>query len=187
VEPVQLRTPRTVLSVPGPRDVDAILAACQDAEIQRYTSVPSPYLREHAEAFVAAAPTRWRDDIEATWAIRVEGELAGMVGLHPIGSDSPEIGFWMARAHRRRGLLTEAAGAVVDWTFSPEGAHAARIVWRAVVGNRGSARVAQALGFHYEGTLRQALSNSLGRDDAWIAGLLPTDDRSRQPWGVLGD
>lgn len=187
MEPVELRTPRTVLSVPTAKDAGAIFAACQDADIQRYTTVPSPYLREHAEAFVDAAPVRWRDGIEATWALRVDGALAGMVGLHRLVSDTPEIGFWMARGSRGRGLLTEAAGAVIDWGFSSDGLHAARIEWRAVAGNRGSARVAQALGFRYEGTLRQALSNSLGRDDAWIAGLLATDERARQPWAVLGD
>jgi hypothetical protein len=33
-------------------DADAVLAACQDAEIQRWTEVPVPYRREHAEGFV---------------------------------------------------------------------------------------------------------------------------------------
>lgn len=32
-------------------DVDAVFAACQDAEIQRWTEVPVPYRREHAAAF----------------------------------------------------------------------------------------------------------------------------------------
>jgi RimJ/RimL family protein N-acetyltransferase len=92
----------------------------------------------------------------------------------------------MARGSRRRGLLTEAARAVIDWGFAPDGVHAARIEWRAVVGNRASARVAQALGFRYEGMLRQALANSLGRDDGWIAGLLATDERTPQHWPVPG-
>jgi hypothetical protein len=35
--------------------------------------------------------------------------------------------------------------------------------------------------------LRRALSNSFGRDDAWVAGLLHTDDRMPQPWPVLED
>lgn len=187
MEPVELRTPRTLLSVPTPHDVEAIFTACQDADIQRYTTVPSPYLREHAVAFVESAPLRWRDGVDATWAIRADDGLAGIVGLHRLTAGNPEIGFWMGRSKRGRGLLTEAAGAVLDWGFSAEGLHAARIEWRAVVGNRASARVAQALGFRYEGTLRQALSNTFGRDDAWIAGLLPADERTRQPWPVLGD
>jgi RimJ/RimL family protein N-acetyltransferase len=187
MEPVELRTPRTVLSSPTGHDVEAIFAACQDADIQRYTTVPSPYLREHAEGFVAAVPGRWAEGIEATWAVRDGDTLAGMLGLHRLTGGTPEIGYWMARNARGRGLLTEAAGAVIDWAFAPDGLGADRIEWRAVVGNRASARVAQVLGFRYEGTLRQSLSNAFGRDDAWIAGLLPGDDRTPQPWSVLGD
>ena len=48
-----------------------------------------------------------------------------------------------------------------------------------------TARVARALGFRYEGMLRQALAGPSHRDDAWIAGLLPGDDRSPVAWPVL--
>ncbi|MCK6066712.1 MULTISPECIES: GNAT family N-acetyltransferase [Microbacterium] len=187
MEPVELRTPRTELSPPTRHDVPAIFQACQDADIQRYTAVPSPYLLEHAEAFVDAVPGRWADGIEATWAIRLDDRLVGMLGMHRLTTGSPEIGYWMTRGARGRGLLTEAAAAVVEWALAPDGLGAARLEWRAVVGNRASARVARALGFRYEGTLRHALVNSFGRDDAWIAGLLPGDDRTPQPWSVLGD
>lgn len=52
------------------------------------------------------------------------------------------------------------------------------------VGNVGSARVARALGFRYEGLLRQAGVNSLGRSDMWVGGLLRDDDRAPHPWPV---
>ena len=92
MEPVELRTPRTVLSPPTHHDVPAIFQACQDADIQRYTAVPSPYLLEHAEAFVDAVPGRWADGIEATWAIRHDDRLVGMLGMHRLTTGSPEIG-----------------------------------------------------------------------------------------------
>ena len=111
-----------------------------------------------------------------------------MVGLHGITlGGAGELGYWMAARSRRRGLLTEAARAVIDWGFSADGAALERIEWRAVVGNLGSARAARTLGFRYEGVLRRALSNSFGRDDGWVAGLLHSDDRMPQPWPVLVD
>ncbi len=181
-----LRTPRLTLSVPTEADVDAIFEACQDAAIQRYTTVPSPYQRSDAEGFVPFARTRWTEGVEATWAIRDGDTLAGMIGIHRLSlGGTGEIGYWMAPGSRGRGLLAEAARATVDWGFDLEGPALQRIEWRAVVGNVGSARVARALGFRFEGTLRGALSNSFGRDDAWIAGLLPGDDRMPQPWPVL--
>lgn len=186
MDPVLLRTDRLVLSIPTAADVDAIYDACQDPDIQRYTTVPSPYGRHHAEGFIPFAAQRWRDGIEATWAIREGGALAGMVGLHHISAGGTgEIGYWMAPTFRGRGLLTEACRAVLDWGFSNAGPDLARIEWRAVVGNIASARVARALGMHYEGVLRQALVNDFGRDDAWIAALLRSDDRMPQGWPVL--
>jgi len=185
MEPVVLRTKRLELTVPTPDDVDAILEACQDAGIQRYTTVPSPYRREDAEDFVAKAARWWADGAQTNWAIRDGDALAGMVGLHDIGRGNASIGYWMAPSSRGRGLLTEAARAVVDWGFSADGLDLQRIEWRAVVGNAGSARVARALGFRYEGTLRQEFTNAIGRADGWIAGLLRADDRAPQPWPVL--
>jgi RimJ/RimL family protein N-acetyltransferase len=185
VEPVLLRTPRTVLSVPAVADVDAVHEACQDAAVQRYTTVPSPYLRSHAEIFVAQAGIRWKDGVEATWAIRQGDRLAGMIGLHRIANGTAEVGYWMSRGARGHGLLTEALRTVVEWGFDADGLGLARIEWRAVVGNLASARAARTAGFRYEGTLRGALSNAFGRDDAWIAGLLRGDDRSPQVWAVL--
>ena len=186
MEPVILRTERLVLSVPTAADVDAIYAACQDHDIQRYTTVPSPYEHRHAEGFIPFLVKRWAEDAHATWALREGGVLAGVLALEHIArGGAGEIGYWMTPAFRGRGLLTEAARAVLDWGFSEAGPALARIEWRAVVGNVASARAARTLGLHYEGVLRQAGSNAFGRDDLWIASLLPTDDRMPQPWPVL--
>jgi RimJ/RimL family protein N-acetyltransferase len=188
MEPVVLRTERLVLSLPNLDDVDAIFDACQDAETQRYTPVPSPYERRHAEEFVPKVAADWRSGAHVTWAMRDGGTLAGMIGLYRLdGHGGGELGYWVSPWSRRRGLLTEAARTVIDWGFAPDGADLHRIEWRAVVGNVGSARAARALGFRFEGTLRQALVDSKGRDDGWIAGLLRSDERMPQPWPVLED
>ncbi|WP_375384677.1 GNAT family N-acetyltransferase [uncultured Microbacterium sp.] len=187
MEPVTLRTARLELSIPTEADIDAIFEACQDAGIQRYTTVPSPYERRHAEEFIPIAAAHWADDVEQTWAVREGDTVAGMVGLYRMGKGAAELGYWMSPASRGRGLLTEAAQAVVDWAFADEGLALVRIEWRAVVGNIPSARVGRALGFRYEGLLRQALLSPTGRDDGWVAGLLRDDDRTPQPWPVLPD
>lgn len=188
MEPVTLRTERMVLSPPTVDDVDAIYDACQDAETQRYTTVPSPYERRHAEEFVPKVAEEWKSGAHVTWAMREGDVLAGMIGLYRLdGRGGGELGYWVSPWSRRRGLLTEAARAVIDWGFDPAGADLHRIEWRAVVGNVGSARAARTLGFRYEGILREALVGSSGRDDGWIAAVLRTDDRMPQPWPVLED
>jgi RimJ/RimL family protein N-acetyltransferase len=176
-----------VLRAPAEDDVDAITAACQDPEIPRWTTVPSPYTREHGEGFVAQVADGWAGGTEAVWALFADDVLVGMVGLHHItdhvAGGHAELGYWMTADARGRGYLVEAATAVIDWAFTERGL--ARLTWRAVVGNVPSARAARALGFRYEGIQRQALTSERGRDDGWSAGLLPTDDRSPVAWPVL--
>ena len=188
MEPVALHTERLTLSIPTVADVDDIFEACQDPGIQRYTTVPSPYERHHAEEFITKVAQEWAVDQHVTWAIREGDRLVGMIGLYRLdGRGGGEIGYWMAPWGRGGGRLVEAANAVIDWGYDPGGAKLARIEWRAVAGNIGSARVARTLGFRYEGLLRLGLSGGEGRDDGWVAGLLVTDERTPQPWALLGD
>ncbi|WP_435743505.1 GNAT family N-acetyltransferase [Microbacterium sp. PMB16] len=187
MEPVTLTTERLVLRAPTVADIDAIEQACQDPEIPRWTTVPSPYTRKDAEEFVRLVAEWWASGAETLWAIYVDDKLSGMIGLHHIEEHDTggyaEIGFWMTAESRGRGYLVEAARAVIDWGFADLGL--VRIGWRAVAGNVPSARAARAVGFRYEGLLRQALTGPRGRDDGWIAGLLVGDDRTPVAWPVL--
>ena len=187
MEPAILTTDRLELRAPTASDIDAITQACQDPEIPRWTTVPSPYTREHAEDFIGIVAKGWAEEGEFVWGIRADDVLVGMIGLHnvnahPAGTDA-EIGFWMVAGSRGHGYLSEAARAVVDWAFADRGM--VRLGWRAVAGNVPSARTARSLGFHYEGFQRLALTSPRGRDDGWFAGLLATDDRMPVAWPVL--
>lgn len=187
MDSVTLHTDRLILRAPTTDDVDAIYAACQDPEISRWTTVPSPYSREDAESFVELIAEWWADDSQAIWGIFHEDALVGVVGLHHITSHptggATELGYWATASSRGQGFMAEAARAVIDWGFAER--NLARINWRAVVGNVPSARTARALGFQYEGTMRQILTSPRGRDDGWVAGLLPDDDRTPVDWSIL--
>lgn len=186
MQPVIVRTARLILSIPTVADAEAITAAAQDPEVPRWTTLPSPYSRADADEFIDRAAGWWADGVECTWGIRRDDAWVGMVGLHHVRHrDTAEIGYWMAAHARGRGLLTEAAAAVIDFAFSAAGLDLARIEWRAVVGNVPSARAARALGFRYEGMLRGGLAGPRGRHDGWIAGLLRDDDRTPVAWPVL--
>jgi len=187
MDPVTLRTPRLVLRPPALDDVDAMAAACQDPAIQRYVPVPVPYSRDDALSFVAAfCPAGWASGERLTWAALEGDAVAGTVALGQVADGAAEIGYWLAPHARGRGIMREAAAAVVDQAFDASaGLGLVRLGWRAYGGNTGSAGVARALGFRFEGVLRLGAMGREGREDDWLAGLLATDDRTPQPWPAL--
>ncbi|MEW2399512.1 GNAT family N-acetyltransferase [Streptomyces sp. NPDC046862] len=175
MDPVTLTTDRLVLRTVGPHDTEAVYAAAQDPEIQRWTMIPSPYLREHAELFVGQmAPDGWADSSMYTFGVFLpSGELAGMLGITMRSLGTGEIGFWATKEHRGNGYITEAALAVSRWAFTSVAID--RVEWRAEVGNTASRAVADKAGFTLEGTLRSAIDNKGVRRDCWVASLLPSD------------
>ena len=66
-------------------DLESIVAACQDPEIPRWTLVPSPYRREHAEDFLALSASAARAGETATLlAVDAQGGLLGSFSLMEI-------------------------------------------------------------------------------------------------------
>ncbi len=175
MEPVTLLTDRLVLRTVGPQDTEAVHAACQDPDIRRWTTIPSPYLLEHARGFTEQlVPDGWANDSMFTFGLFLPaGDLVGMLGVTMVSLGVGEIGFWGTKEHRGRGHVTEAAVAVARWAFTERAVD--RLEWRAEVGNRASRAVAERAGFTMEGTLRSALNNKGVRRDCWIASLLPSD------------
>ncbi|CCB74729.1 MULTISPECIES: GNAT family N-acetyltransferase [Streptomycetaceae] len=184
MEPVSLTTERLLLRAPEPGDAAAVHAACQDPEIPRWTTVPSPYTRARAEAFACEdSAAGWRDDTAYTFAVlaKDDGALVGVMSLIRLAElhtprHQAELGYWTAKEHRGRGYTAEAARAVCRWAFTDLGVE--RLEWYADVGNDGSRAVALSTGFHMEGTLRARDVQGGARRDVWIGSLLPSD------WGL---
>ncbi|WP_189949108.1 GNAT family N-acetyltransferase [Streptomyces alanosinicus] len=175
MEPVTLTTDRLVLRTVGPHDTQAVYEAAQDPDIQRWTTVPSPYLPEHASGFTEQlVPDGWAQSSMCTFGVFLTGgELAGMLSLTMRSLGVAEVGFWGAKERRGHGYLTEATLTACRWIFTAVGID--RVEWRAEVGNGASRAVAERAGFTIEGTLRSAINNRGVRRDCWVASLLPSD------------
>ncbi|MFE0105832.1 GNAT family N-acetyltransferase [Streptomyces sp. NPDC059009] len=173
MDPVTLKTARLLLRPFAPSDADAVYAACQDADIQHYTPVPSPFRREDAEKYVnETAPQGWSTDRDYILGAfrRSDGALVGSFCLTRLSEGVYELGYWAAKEQRGQGYSAEAAQALCDWGFSALPAH--RLEWWAMVGNTASRALAEKLGFEVEGTLRQrSLMHGTPRD-WWVGGLL---------------
>ncbi|GAA4489375.1 GNAT family N-acetyltransferase [Rhodococcus olei] len=177
------------LTPPTPADVDRITACCQDPSIGRWTTMPVPYRRADAEAFVTeVVPAGWADR-RPTWALRRDPDapVVGMIGLAAGDASAAEVGYWLDAAARGHGLMTRALTLVCDFAFRPDTLALERIGWRALVGNTASAAVARRVGFRFEGTARSGGLQRGVRRDMWVAGLLPTDPRSpAEGWPPFG-
>ncbi|QTD98891.1 GNAT family N-acetyltransferase [Streptomyces cyanogenus] len=175
MEPVTLTTDRLLLRAVGPADTDAVYKAAQDPEIQRWTTIPSPYLPEHAIGFTEQiVPDGWTQGSVFTFGVFLAGgELAGMLALTMRSLGTAEVGFWAAEEHRGHGYVVEATLAACRWIFTKVGVD--RVEWRAEVGNHASRAVAERVGFTIEGTLRSGINNKGVRRDCWIGSLLPSD------------
>ncbi|RGC69696.1 putative ribosomal N-acetyltransferase YdaF [Micromonospora sp. MW-13] len=176
VEPVELTEDGLLLRPWRATDADAVHRACQDPDIQRWTTVPRPYLPEHARGFVTElSAAAWRDGTGAPFAVcdAGTGELlasCGLVSLHQ-ATDTGEIGYWVAPWARGRGVAARATRAVARWAFDAPGLR--RLIWQAEIGNHASRLAALRAGFRIEGELRLAHPSPDGRREGWIGSLLP--------------
>jgi RimJ/RimL family protein N-acetyltransferase len=165
---VTLGDDELLLREPTQEDVAAITAACQDPEIPRWTRVPSPYTEDHARAWLASGG-------EDRFLItdRETGELLGSVGLRPDGDGAGEIGYWVKREARGRGVAARAVRLVSEWGLRERGL--ARISLMTEPENVPSQRVAEKAGYRREGVLRSWMELKGERREFVMFSLLPGD------------
>ena len=146
-------------------DVPAIVAACQDPEIPRWTAVPSPYTDADALEWLES-------DEEETFAIldSVSDDLLGSIGVRSLDGGEAEVGYWVKREARGRGVATRALALVSRWVLVERGIGRLRL--RAEPGNVASQRVAEKAGFVKEGVQRSALEMKGERRDVVVYSLV---------------
>ena len=140
----------------APSDVPAIVAACQDPEIPRWTEVPSPYTPEDAHRFLAISAAEARAGEGIALAVADPGgRLIGTVGLFDLvrAPGRGEIGYWTAAPARGRGVAVRAVVLLRDWAVTALGLTELEI--HAHPDNEPSQRVATRAGFAGTGELRR--------------------------------
>jgi RimJ/RimL family protein N-acetyltransferase len=155
-------------------DIPAIVAACQDPEIPRWTRVPAPYGDAEARAWLdEEAEARAGGDMLGLLVVDPDdGALLGSIGIvHLDRSEARcELGYWTAPEHRRQGVATRAIRLLSRWIF--DNLPVERIEIHAEPANGGSRQVAERAGFAFEGVLRSYFVNKGVRCDATSYSLL---------------
>ncbi len=96
------------------------------------------------------------------WVMVYEGQCIGSISVvrYSDKHEYAELGYCMGYDYWNKGLMTEAAKAVIAFLFEEVGCH--RVVIRHAVKNPASGRVAQKCGLTYEGTERGVFKNREG-------------------------
>lgn len=137
-------------------DEAAFVDHLADPEIaQNLLVIPYPYLPSHADWWVAHCEQNV-NPTNSLFAIRdssglLVGEI-GIVGTWMPGDHKAEFGYWLARSHWGRGLMTAAVRVFADHVFTTLGAR--RLFATPFVSSAASHRVLEKAGFDREGLLR---------------------------------
>ena len=183
-------TPRIVLAAEplghGPtalrpwRDSDrpALVAACQDPEIARWTRVPSPYGDGDARLYLQQRHDALDAGFSAPYAIVDavdDHRLLGSISLMRFvwEHDRAQVGYWLAREARGTGHALRALRLISRWGFEALGLE--RIELLTAAANTASQRTAERAGFSREALLRSYFAHNRDRYDMIAYGLLAAE------------
>ncbi|MGN6528772.1 MAG: GNAT family N-acetyltransferase [Burkholderiaceae bacterium] len=150
---------RGLLRALAPSDAESLRRHADDRGVaeRMFDGFPHPYTLEDARAWCGRDASS--DRFGYVWGVEDGraggGEVVGCIGLAPESGwlrCNAEVGYWIGRAHARRGLASDALRQVVDWAFAalPE---LTRITAHIFASNEASQGVVRKCGFVREGLL----------------------------------
>jgi RimJ/RimL family protein N-acetyltransferase len=143
-----LHTRRLIMRLPVAADLVAICRLINDPVIAENTGLiryPYPVISGHR--WIAAVHAAAGPSFHVPYLLTPRsnpGLIAGAAGISVRRDDIPTIGYWIAKAYRRRGYASEAARALVDLAFSQS--DVAAVGASARTSNRASQRVLEGTG-----------------------------------------
>jgi len=171
-----LRSEEIVLRPLRRDDASAVVEACRDPAIGRFTFMKEGLTLDDA--------LRWIEDANRGWgsgaprfavADAMSGRFLGQVGMAVDEAyQSAEMFYWVVAAERGRGVASAALALMCDWAFGNE---LERLYLVVSPENEASHRVAARCGFTREGVLRGYERFKGGRPDVVSWSLLSTDRR----------
>jgi RimJ/RimL family protein N-acetyltransferase len=165
------------------KDIDSIFNACQDPLIPAFTTVPAAYTIDHAIDFVRSDPFSFAERREFRFVVDYgngdDVKFAGVISLHTINikNHTAEIGYWLEKSMRGKGIGTIAAKMITDYAFRTLGFR--RIDGLADVDNTASQKLLTSAGYQKEGILRNKVTRDDGRQIDMA--LFATTDSSWKP------
>lgn len=175
----ELLTPRLKLRRFVASDADVAQQLLNDRELASNTrSIPYPYPEGAAAEWIELQQANWEAGKASVFAIcdLESSQLIGAIGLEIAQSDHhAELGYWIGREFRNRGICSEAGKAVLRHGFEHLGLH--RIHANFMTRNPASGRVMEKIGMRREGLLRGHARKWGVFEDIIVYGVLASDSR----------
>ena len=101
-------------------DLESLVKYANNINIAKYLTnkFPHPYTEIDGKAFIEFANS---EDTIHIFAIDIEGEAVGGIGIHPqsdIYEKNAEIGYWLAEPFWGNGIVSKAINEMLDFAFS---------------------------------------------------------------------
>jgi ribosomal-protein-alanine N-acetyltransferase len=159
--PPTLQTPRLILRGLEESDADAIFAYASSPTVTQYVlwekhqskDETLGYLRDHVlPRYLEKTPEPYGICLKET-----PETVIGTIGCHRVGglNRTMEMGYVLSESYHRRGIMPEAAAALLDYVFANTDTE--RVQAHSMAENVPSQRVMQKIGMRHEGCLRSAL------------------------------
>ena len=127
---------------------------CNDPEVTRFLSWGPHGTIDKTKRLLKSWKQRYEDTMFYNWCIEFEGLPIGGIDLIMRSEKSlrAELGYCLSNHYKGRGLVTEAACAVLTFAFEDVGLH--KICAKHDVENPASGRIMQKLGMRQEGYMK---------------------------------
>ncbi|MBQ8001682.1 MAG: GNAT family N-acetyltransferase [Ruminococcus sp.] len=151
-----IKTERLVLRQFTPEDAQAMYNNwAKDERVTKFLTWAPHENLETTQYVLGLWCADYKRDDWYQWAIEYKGEVIGSISVVRCfeANDSAEIGYCMGYDYWGKGIMTEAAKAVIDFLFSQINVN--KVVICHAVKNPASGKVAQKCGLTFEGTHRE--------------------------------
>jgi RimJ/RimL family protein N-acetyltransferase len=157
---MQIETQRLIIRSWQENDIDAYAGIVAKPEVMKFIKDSSMHDFETARDFVMRAIKVERERPWILWAVqhKTDQRLIGFCGFSKY-KDDIEIGWRLNSEYWRRGLGTEAAGAVIEYGWNDLGFE--HVVAIAQMGNTASIKIMKKIGMTYRET---TIDKSCGRE-----------------------
>jgi RimJ/RimL family protein N-acetyltransferase len=137
-------------------DASTYLRGMTDPLAARWSGGHPPQDENDVLRMLARFRRRARDGQSVVWAVEVDGEVAGSLGLRAINTTDwfASVAYWVLPERRGQGIAPRALRAATTYAFEVLGLHRVRL--QHAVGNTASCRVAEKAGFALESTQRES-------------------------------